>query len=143
MRRLAPDTPEEFELIIAQLLEKDPAKRIATALAVANRLKAMEYGLSAGNAARTSMPSTSRWPADEEYKLAGEADDQPTVIARGETRFVAPAEQELMNEPDSHRTPSQPDGGHVGLVPPGRAEPARAVPSRGRRANDQHAFHNV
>ena len=39
VRRLAPDTPEEFELIIAQLLEKDPAQRIATAMAVANRLQ--------------------------------------------------------------------------------------------------------
>ena len=46
VRRLAPDTPEEFEKIIQQLLEKDPQKRIPTALAVANRLKAMEHGLS-------------------------------------------------------------------------------------------------
>src|SRR5262245_23639085 len=46
VRRLAPDTPVEFERIILQLLEKDPAKRIPTALALANRLKAMEYGLS-------------------------------------------------------------------------------------------------
>src|SRR5262245_62081360 len=46
VRRLAPDTPEEFERIIDQLLEKDPQKRIPTALAVANRLKAMEHGLS-------------------------------------------------------------------------------------------------
>lgn len=46
VRRLAPDTPAEFEQIIAQLLEKDPQKRIPTALALANRLKAMEYGLS-------------------------------------------------------------------------------------------------
>src|SRR4051812_2701842 len=46
VRRLAPDTPEEFERIIQQLLEKDPAKRIPTALALANRLKAMEHALS-------------------------------------------------------------------------------------------------
>src|SRR5439155_4794875 len=46
VRRLAPDTPEEFEKIIQQLLEKDPQKRIPTALAVANRLKAMEHALS-------------------------------------------------------------------------------------------------
>ena len=44
--RLAPDTPEEFESIIMQLLEKDPAKRIPTALALSNRLKAMEHALS-------------------------------------------------------------------------------------------------
>jgi len=46
VRRLAPDTPEEFESIILQLLEKDPQKRIPTALALANRLRAMEHGLS-------------------------------------------------------------------------------------------------
>jgi eukaryotic-like serine/threonine-protein kinase len=46
VRRLAPDTPIEFEKIIHQLLEKDPQQRIPTALAVANRLKAMEHGLS-------------------------------------------------------------------------------------------------
>ncbi|ADB18547.1 serine/threonine protein kinase [Pirellula staleyi DSM 6068] len=46
IRRLAPDTPEELESIILQLLEKDPSKRIPTAVAVANRLKAMEHALS-------------------------------------------------------------------------------------------------
>jgi serine/threonine-protein kinase len=46
LRRLAPDTPEELESIILQLLEKEPQKRIATALVLANRLKAMEHALS-------------------------------------------------------------------------------------------------
>jgi serine/threonine protein kinase len=46
VRRLAPDTPEELENIILQLLDKDPQKRIPTALALANRLKAMEHALS-------------------------------------------------------------------------------------------------
>ncbi len=44
--RLSPETPHEFELIVGQLLEKEPSKRIATALAVANRLKAMDHALS-------------------------------------------------------------------------------------------------
>jgi serine/threonine-protein kinase len=46
VRRLAPDTPLEFERIIQQLLEKDPQKRIPTPLALANRLRAMEHALS-------------------------------------------------------------------------------------------------
>jgi eukaryotic-like serine/threonine-protein kinase len=46
VRRLAPDTPEEFERIVLQLLEKEPQQRIPTAIAVANRLKAMERALS-------------------------------------------------------------------------------------------------
>ena len=36
IRRLAPDTPEELEAIISQLLEKDAAKRIPTALVLGN-----------------------------------------------------------------------------------------------------------
>jgi hypothetical protein len=100
VRRLAPDTPEEFELIIAQLLEKDPAKRIATAIAVANRLKAMEYGLSLET--RVDTPSDRfSLTSDEEYQLAGEPDDQPTVVARTETRLVTPAERALELEMDS------------------------------------------
>jgi serine/threonine-protein kinase len=46
VRRLAPDTPEELDTIILQLLEKDPQKRIPTALAIANRLQALEHALS-------------------------------------------------------------------------------------------------
>ncbi len=46
LRRLAPDTPDELESIVLQLLEKDPQKRIPTALVLANRLKAMEHALS-------------------------------------------------------------------------------------------------
>ena len=46
LRRLAPDTPDELENIVLQLLEKDPQKRIPTALVLANRLKAMEHALS-------------------------------------------------------------------------------------------------
>ena len=45
VRRFAPHTPREFEQIIAQLLEKDPQRRIATALATGNRLKAMAFAL--------------------------------------------------------------------------------------------------
>ena len=46
VRRLNPDVPEEFETIITQLLEKDPQKRIPTAVALVHRLKAMEHALS-------------------------------------------------------------------------------------------------
>src|SRR5688500_4015355 len=46
LHRLNPDVPDEFESIVNQLLEKDPQKRIPTAVAVANRLKAMVHALS-------------------------------------------------------------------------------------------------
>jgi serine/threonine protein kinase len=41
VRTLAPQTPLELEQIVDQLLQKDPAARIPTALAVANRLRAL------------------------------------------------------------------------------------------------------
>ncbi|MFO0869823.1 MAG: serine/threonine-protein kinase [Pirellulales bacterium] len=60
LRRLAPDVPEELERIVHQLLEKEPAQRIATALILGNRLKALEHSLSA-------PPATSH---EQEYDLA-------------------------------------------------------------------------
>ncbi|MFN0017056.1 MAG: serine/threonine-protein kinase [Pirellulaceae bacterium] len=46
VRRINPEIPEEFESIIMQLLEKDPQKRIPTAVVLGKRLKAMEHALS-------------------------------------------------------------------------------------------------
>lgn len=45
VHRLCPDVPEELDNIVMQLLEKDPQKRIPTAIALANRLQAMEHAL--------------------------------------------------------------------------------------------------
>lgn len=47
LRRLVPDVPEQLERIIHQLMEKDPAQRLATALILGNHLKALEHGLAA------------------------------------------------------------------------------------------------
>lgn len=48
VRKFAPAVPVELERIIGQLLSKEPNDRIPTALVLANRLKAMEYGLASG-----------------------------------------------------------------------------------------------
>lgn len=60
VRRLAPDTPEAFETIIHQLLEKEPSKRVASAFAVGNYLRAMEHALSletqVGNITADDLP---------------------------------------------------------------------------------------
>ena len=108
--RLAPDTPEEFESIVMQLLEKDPAKRIPTALALSNRLKAMEHALSLDTRIlkpgeklesaeglapddspllKSGQTTANRTPGvtmplpregDDEYRLAGE---MPTIVTSG------------------------------------------------------------
>ena len=66
VRRFAPDTPEEFEQIIMQLLAKEPQERFPNALLLSRRLEAMQRGLSLHNdgpegngaaAARAPRPS--------------------------------------------------------------------------------------
>ena len=109
VRRLAPDTPEEFELIIAQLLEKDPAKRIATALAVANRLKAMEYGLSLetrvdnafGPLLAGDVTRSTSWPASRTTSRR--------LLPAAKRDSSLPPNATWMHEPDSieqHRKPT-------------------------------------
>jgi serine/threonine protein kinase len=67
LRRLAPDTPAELEAIVLQLLEKDPANRIPTAIVVANRLKAMEHALSIET--RIDTPGASPVADDQDFQL--------------------------------------------------------------------------
>ena len=47
VRRFAPHVPESLSQIIGELLCKDPQQRVATALVLANRLRAMEHVLAA------------------------------------------------------------------------------------------------
>ena len=46
IRQLVPEIPEEFDRILKELLNKDPADRIATPLLVAKQLRAMDLALS-------------------------------------------------------------------------------------------------
>ncbi len=46
VRRFAPDTPEELEVVIDKLLSKNPRDRVPTARALSNRLKAIRHALS-------------------------------------------------------------------------------------------------
>lgn len=56
LRRYAPNVPEELDQIIGELLRKDPQQRVATAIVLANRLRAMEHALLA-RANATAMQS--------------------------------------------------------------------------------------
>jgi len=117
IRRFCPDAPEELETIILQLLEKDPQKRLPTAIALANRLKAMEHALSletrVGLAADDddlrllvdepaqskrrpgptptdvafSQQATAELPPEDEYRLSGE---MPTIVT-GAGAEISPA----------------------------------------------------
>ncbi len=130
VRRLVSDVPEEFELIIAQLLEKDQAKRIATALAVANRLKAMDYALSM-ETRLTADSDEFDLAQDEEYELA--SDDDPAVTAGNlETRVVAPPDRFTNSTDDrlqQHRNPTV-------------AMPASQIPvEESKPTEDPHSTH--
>jgi serine/threonine protein kinase len=80
-RRLAPETPEELESIVLQLLEKDPQKRIPTALVLMNRLKAMEHALSLDT--RVIQPGDLE--DDDELRLAPDEEDSSQTEPLGQT----------------------------------------------------------
>lgn len=97
VRRFAPETPVEFECLIAELLEKDPNKRVANATLVARRLEAMlralgerEPGLLAGRAPGDSaLPGVA--PGGQAGVGGGKlpptrlADESPPASLRDET----------------------------------------------------------
>jgi len=55
--RYAADVPEELQVIVADLLVKDPDQRIATAMVLSRRLEAMRHGLSAISEQQVSAPT--------------------------------------------------------------------------------------
>ncbi|MCE9555135.1 MAG: serine/threonine protein kinase [Planctomycetes bacterium] len=93
VRRFAPDTPEEFEQIIMQLLAKEPQERFPNALLLSRRLEAMQRGLSLhndgpeGNGAGTARPRPA--PRPVRATIAG---DQGGVHVRStQTGAATPA----------------------------------------------------
>jgi serine/threonine-protein kinase len=91
VRRLAPDTPAEFEKIILQLLEKDPQKRIPTALALSNRLKAMEFGLSMET--RVVSPAPDKEEADQPAPGSARTSSEKTLASDFATGATAAFER--------------------------------------------------
>jgi len=85
VRRFCPDAPEELENIILQLLEKDPQKRIPTAIALANRLKAMEHAL--------SLETRIGLPGDDDLRLIVDEPPQKNRLAGPTPTDVAFAQQ--------------------------------------------------
>lgn len=62
VRRFAPDAPAELEAIVALLLEKDPERRIPTALVLSRRLEAMKHGLTVRPAKEEAPPDPAEPP---------------------------------------------------------------------------------
>jgi serine/threonine-protein kinase len=76
IRYWTPETPEPFDKIVLQLLEKDPQRRIPTALALMNQLRAMEHALSL-----ETRVMTSEEPVETERPI-----EQPSALPK--TEFV-------------------------------------------------------
>ena len=94
VRRYAPDVPEELELIINQLLEKDPDRHIHTAM-VLSRLEAMRHGLShrAADAARTVDASQPREAVEDvpgNATITARAARRPCPMAKRKTPMHSP-----------------------------------------------------
>lgn len=69
VRRFAPNTPEELEIIISDLLAKEPSDRVANAQILARRLEATEHGLTRREQTQLGNPPVN---------------DTPTVVASGD-----------------------------------------------------------
>jgi serine/threonine protein kinase len=133
LRRLAPDTPEELESIILQLLEKEPQKRIATALVLANRLKAMEHALSLET--RVMQPGES-----------GDNDELRLAPADGPSNLTQPLGATAARSSSKETRPLPPDleaaSSHAGMLPTtvtGVGGPAAGSPPRGPAAGTEVA----
>ncbi len=129
VRYWAPDVPEQFGEIILQLLAKDPNRRIPTALALMNQLRAMEHALSletrvvpSDDAMDSSPPSNSPLAASktEIIKLASQpteelpkpktdqveyrlASDSPTSVA-DDDQSVKPSSRTAMKTQAGKKT---------------------------------------
>ncbi len=64
LQRVVPHVPDEFADLVAQLLRKDPAQRIATPLLLANRLRAMRHALGDALTVEHPRPDASGSPPE-------------------------------------------------------------------------------
>ncbi len=100
IRRFNSDVPEEFEIILQELLAKEPAKRIRNSTILARRLAAMVHGMAtqerALDTAQTNVVLTSE---DRDFALA------PTI---GNTPKPSQDDQSTGDSIDEHPDPGEP-----------------------------------
>ena len=109
--RYAPKTPAELELVISELLAKDPDIRIANAMVLGRRLEAMYHGLSAREKKNEQSGS-----GDFELQPPDELDPSdpqlgPTIVTRSPLANEEPMEDRIETqaaEPDDVKKPASP-----------------------------------
>jgi serine/threonine-protein kinase len=93
VRRYAPETPEQLERLIAQLLSKDPAARFPNAMVLARHMEAMRRAL--------SRPAADDFALSVESPQDAPAGDAPYEAVAMDTTRIEPgvASQERVEEP--------------------------------------------
>jgi len=90
VKKYAPDVPKALDRVIAQLLEKDPARRIPTALALSNVLQATVHALSLESTSDADDPSGSEGPsATAETSFVVSQDGSPAPLVTGIDESIA------------------------------------------------------
>src|SRR4051812_23863338 len=105
VRRYAPETPEQLERVVMQLLSKDPADRFPNTQVLARHLQAMVMALSR--------------PAADDFALAGE---QPAIHGLSADADQSIAIEATQMEPDVASS----GGGRTGVESGGRSVPGLA-----------------
>src|SRR5688572_29308160 len=110
LRRYSQDVPDELASIVAQLLEKDPEKRIPSAMILARRLEAMEHGLTARQEAQDAgdVGHTVADPDSGRVKISAKSasdssSDDPLGVTKPDTgppgsRPVSPGDSDGLGE---------------------------------------------
>jgi serine/threonine-protein kinase len=124
--RFAPDTPAELDQIIAELLRKEPQQRVATALVLANRLRAMEHALlTRGSGDSPGLDGVTRIEfshpsADAPTQASVETPHPPTKISPtfADTSNSSKPARYAWNDATVVTSTSQADGDKSGESPP-------------------------
>jgi serine/threonine-protein kinase len=135
LRRLNLDVPEEFESIIGQLLEKDPQKRIPTALALAKRLKAMEHGLSVETQVGVPLAEELADPDSEGDFDELRLEPEPGAAGASPRTSFSTSVRPTMPMPSSGKTEAAAAPGSVHTILSGVIPKAGSFPNGGKGAS--------
>ncbi len=108
VRRYAPDTPEELELLLAQLLEKDPNDRVPNASVLGRRFEAMLQALSLRLKTLEPESESPPGPALPPTSPSTPPAQPPADDANTETQIVDPSGIDLSVPPGAVSPPLSP-----------------------------------
>ena len=108
VRRYASEVPEEFEIILQELLAKEPAKRIRNATILARRLAAMVHGMATRQGV-SATPQTSIELNDEDrdFAFAATVGNTPKPPASDKTPSDSLGEAPNPTDPTRAATPGE------------------------------------